>query len=64
MIGLTGPRKSHCLLFICVSLSFDTAHAHVLIQAEPRRTLDGPKDQLIDELLLQVFDDHALGTER
>lgn len=25
--------------------------------------MDGPKDKLIDKLLLQVFDDHALGTE-
>jgi hypothetical protein len=64
VIGLTVPRKLHCLLFTCVSLSSYTAHAqYVLIQAEPRRTLDGGKDELIDKLLLQVFDDHALGTE-
>ena len=25
--------------------------------------MDGPKDELIDKLLLQVFDDHALGTK-
>lgn len=32
-------------------------------KAEPRRTLDGRKDELIDKLLLQVFDNHALSTE-
>lgn len=62
-IELTGPRKWHCLLFICVSLSPYTGHAHVLLPAEPRRTLDGRKDELIDKLLLQVFDDHTLGTK-
>jgi hypothetical protein len=36
---------------------------YALMQAGPRRTLDGRKDELIDELLLQVLDDHALGTE-
>ncbi len=33
------------------------------IQAGPKRTLDSRKDKLIDKLLLQVFNDHALGTE-
>lgn len=28
-----------------------------------RRTLDGRKDEFIDKLLLQVFNDHALSTE-
>jgi hypothetical protein len=38
-------------------------HKYVLVQVEPRRTLDGRKDELIDKLLLQVFDDHTLSTE-
>lgn len=52
VIGLTGPRKSHCLVHF-VSLSSYTANAHIgAVPAEPRRTLDGRKDELIDKLLL------------
>lgn len=64
-IKLTGPHRWRCLLFTAVS------HVHTKPRPpavsehgrERRHTLDGAEDKFIDEFLLQVVDNHALGTE-